>query len=321
MIKQSVREMLLLYLYDELSSDDRRSVERLLSTSAECRAELDGLKKLHQTLAQYKPAVVGDRALDEVRGELRVAIRHERLRKSFTQTISDFLAESVFSQYKLAFGGVATIAVGFLLGYAVFYSPMQENNSLFRQTSSGSTFDQSESQLMNVRFLNQSSDDGSVELTFDAVTPMHVKGTTNDPRITQILARALVNERNPGVRLKTVSAISDQTKLQPSTEKEVKASLIAVLKYDQNPGVRKEALKALQKFPVDDDIVEGILFVLKNEKNTGMRIAAINFLDFSKLSGQSVDKDLLGMLKEKMQSDENNYIRIRGNAAFQEVRK
>ena len=121
--------------------------------------------------------------------------------------------------------------------------------------------------------------------------------------------------------MKTVSTFSDQTKIQPSMEKEVKSSLLAVLKYDGNPGVRKEALKALQKFPIDDDIVEGILYVLKNEKNTGMRIAAINFLDFSKLSGQSVDKDLLETLKERMQSDDNNYIRIRGNAAFQEVKQ
>jgi hypothetical protein len=313
--------MLQLYLYDELSAEDKRSVEKLLSTSPEYRAELDELKMLHQTLAHYKPVGAVDMELAEARSELRVALRHERSRTPWSQKLSDFFAESVFSQYKLVFGGVATIAVGFLLGYAVFSSPTPESTSLFRQTSAGSVFDQSEPQLMNVRFNNQNADDGMVDLTFDAVTPMHVKGSANDPRITQILARALVNERNPGVRLKTVSTISDQTKVQPSTEKEVKASLITVLKYDQNPGVRKEALKALQKFPIDDDIIEGILFVLKNEKNTGMRIAAINFLDFSKLRGESVDKNLLDLLKERMQSDENNYIRIRGNAAFQEVKK
>ena len=321
MIKQHERELLQLYLYDELSSDDRGRVEALLSASAEYRAELEDLKKLHQTLAHFHPAGAVDSVLAEARNELRVAIRRERLRTSWSQRLLDFLAESVFAQYKFAFGSVAALALGFLLGYAAFYSPSNNRNLLFQQTSSESVFDQSGTQLMNVRFKNQSADDGKVDLTFDAVTPMHVQGNANDPRITTILARALVNERNPGVRLKTVSTISDQTKIQPSTEKEVKASLIAVVKFDQNPGVRKEALRALQKFPVDDEIVEAIVYVLKNEKNTGMRIAAINFLDFSKLSGQSVDKDLLEVLKEKMQSDENNYIRIRGNAAFQEVNK
>lgn len=321
MISQTVREMLLLYFYDELTEEDKRAVDELLSTSAEYRAELEDIKKLHRTLAHYKPHVVTDQEILEARTELRVAVRHERSKVSWSKKLSDFIAESVFAQYKYALGGVATIALGFLIGYEVFYSPVPENGLLFRQTSNGTIVDQSEPQLVNVRFGNQNLEDGAVDLTFDAVIPMHVKGNANDPRITRILAKALVNERNPGVRLRTVSAISDRTTIQPSTEKEVKASLVAVLKFDQNPGVRKEALKALQKFPVDDDIVEAILYVLKNEKNTGMRIAAINFLDFSKLGGQSVDKDLLETLKEKMQSDENNYIRIRGNAAFQEIRK
>lgn len=321
MMSQTIREMLQLYLYDELNEEDRKTVDQMLSTSAEHRAELEHLKKFHTVLAQYKPHAVTDVELANARNELRVAIRRERSKVSWTQRVSDFIADSVFVQYKYALGGVATIAVGFLIGYAVFYSPAPDNGSLFRQTSNGSAVDQSETQLVNVRFANQDMQAGMVDITFDAVTPMRVKGSVNDPRITAILARALVNERNPGIRLKTVSAISDQKTIQPSIEKEVKASLIAVLKYDQNPGVRKEALKALQKFPVDDNIVEAILYVLKNEKNTGMRIAAINFLDFSKLSGQPVDKDLLQTLKEKMQSDDNNYIRIRGNAAFQEVRK
>jgi len=321
MVSKSVREMLQLYLYDELSEDDKRSVEEMLSTSSECRAELEDLKDFHRTLAHYHPAGAVEQVLAEARKELNATIRHERSREPWLQKVSDFFADSVFTQYRLAFGGLATLAVGFLLGYAVFYSPGPETNPLFRETSAGSTVNQSESQLMNVRFLNQDNENGTVDLTFDAVTPMHVKGNVNDPRITSILARALVNERNPGIRLKTVNTISDQTKIQASTEKEVKSSLITVLKYDQNQGVRKEALNALQKFPIDDDIVEAILYVLKNEKNTGMRIAAINCLDFSKLTGQSVDKDLLEMLKEKMQSDDNNYIRIRGNAAFREIKR
>jgi hypothetical protein len=320
-MKESVREMLQLYLYDELTVEERRQMEEMLSSSPEIRSELEELKKLHRTLEHYTPVGAVDQILAEARNELRIAIRRERLKVPLAERLSDFFAESVFAQYKLAFGSVATVALGFLLGYAVFSSPSQDRSRLFRETSAGTVFDQSETQLVNVKFSNQDTERGMVDLTFDAVTPMHVQGTVNDPRITTILAKALVNERNPGVRLRTVSTFSDQTKILPSTEKQVKSSLITVLKYDQNPGVRKEALKVLQKFPVDDDIVEAILYVLKNEKNTGMRIAAINFLDFSKLSGQSVDKDLLTMLKERMQSDDNNYIRLRGNAAFQEVKK
>jgi hypothetical protein len=316
-----MRELLQLYLYDELSPDDKRRVEKMLSTSGEWRSELEDLKGLHGMLARFRPAEVEERQLAEARNQLRAALRIERTRSSWKSKFIEFIEDSVFSQYKLALGGVVTVAVGFLLGYAVFSSRVPETGSSFNVASGGSSFDQREPQFANVRFISQDSENGTVELTFNAVTPVHVKGSINDPRITKVLAQALVNERNPGVRLKTVSAFSDQANIQPSMEKEVEASLISVLKYDRNPGVRKEALKALQKFPIDDDIVEAVLYVLKNEKNTGMRIAAINCLDFSKLTGKSLDKDLLDMLKEKMQSDENNYIRIRGNAAFQEVSK
>jgi HEAT repeats len=321
MINQHTREMLQLYLYDELSAEDKRAVEDMLRDSEECRAELDQLKRLHTVLAQYKPAPVSDEELGAARAELRMTIRHEQTRVSWTRKISDFVADSVFVQYKYALGSVAAVAVGFLVGYAVFSTPARDNSSLFQQASNESAVNPGQTQIVNVHFLNQDVERGKIDLTFDAVTPMHIEGNVNDPRITAILAKALVNERNPGVRLKTVSAISDRGRIQPSVEREVKTSLIAVLKYDKNPGVRQEALKALQKFPVDDDIVEAILYVLKNESNTGLRIAAINFLDFSKLSGQSIDKDLLNTLKERMQSDDNNYIRIRGNAAFQEIKQ
>ncbi len=315
------RELLQLYLYDELPTADKRRVEEMLSTSEEYRLELDELKKLHAALAHFQPTGEVERELLEARNQLRRAIRVERSRISWRERITEFLGDSVFAQYKYALGSVATVAFGFVLGYAVFSSPGERSGILLKQVAGAAQYEQGEAQLANVRFLSQETESGIVDLTFDAITPVRVKGSVNDPRITKVLAQALVSERNPGVRMKTVSAISEQSKIQPSVEKEVKSSLITVLKFDQNPGVRKEALKALQKFPIDDDIVEAVLYVLKNEKNTGMRIAAINCLDFSKLRGLPVDKDLLDMLKQKMQSDENNYIRIRGNAAFQEVKQ
>jgi hypothetical protein len=322
MSRKSLQELVQLYFYDELSPSDKQRVEDMLASSAEWRAELDELKKLHRLMIQHMTPDVSDQLLQEARSELRAAIRIERARQPWTQRFAEFFGESVFVEYRLVFGGVATLALGFLLGYAIFATPGSDHGpSLFSQASSSSVIDQGEPLLTNVRFVERGSKDGTVELTFDAVTPIRVKGNINDDRITKVLARAMLNEQNPGVRLRSVSTFSDQSRIQRSTEKEVKSSLIAVIKYDENRGVRKEALKALQKFPVDDDIVEAILFVLKNEKHTGMRIAAINFLDFAKLMGSPVDKDLLEMLKEKMQSDDNNYIRIRGSAAFQEARQ
>ena len=47
---------------------------------------------------------------------------------------------------------------------------------------------------------------------------------------------------------------------------------------DENPGVRKEALKALAQFPMDEKIKTAYLDILKHDNNSAIRIAAINAL-------------------------------------------
>ena len=72
---------------------------------------------------------------------------------------------------------------------------------------------------------------------------------------------------------------------------------------------------------MDQEIKQAFLFVLTHEKNPGLRIAAINTLDSARVSGQAVDQDVLIVLRDKMQTDENNYIRHRARAVVEEVRQ
>jgi hypothetical protein len=60
---------------------------------------------------------------------------------------------------------------------------------------------------------------------------------------------------------------------------------------------------------------------LANEKNTGLKIAVINSLDLSQYENQPVNQEILSMFKNRVQSDDNNYIRIRAKAALQEVKQ
>ena len=137
----------------------------------------------------------------------------------------------------------------------------------------------------------------------------------------KVLAHALVNDENPGVRLRSVSAFSTQIQKLKMPDREVKAALILALKTDGNPAVRKEALKTLQGFPFDEEIKQVFLHVLMRDNNPALRIAAINSLDSARVQGQGTDKDFLEVLKERMQSDENNYIRIRAKSVLEEIKQ
>ena len=157
-----------------------------------------------------------------------------------------------------------------------------------------------------------------MEFSFEAVSPVHVKGNINDERVQKVLAHALVNDQNPGVRLRTVNAIASQGERLRIPDREIRAALILAVKTDENPGVRKEALKTLRSFPFDEEIKQAFLYVLMKDKNPALRIEAINSLDSART--RVVDKELMDVLTQRMQSDENSYVRIRAKAVLEEVK-
>jgi HEAT repeat protein len=142
---------------------------------------------------------------------------------------------------------------------------------------------------------------------------MKVKGSINDERIQKVLTYALVQEQNPGVRLRAINAIGDS---QVKPDPEIKKALITTLKSDENAGVRREALSLLQKFPFDQETKEAFLYVLEHDKNAALRIAVIQSLSTTKKAG---DKEVMNVLKERVETDNNNFIRMKAKAVLQEV--
>jgi HEAT repeat protein len=139
----------------------------------------------------------------------------------------------------------------------------------------------------------------------------------DDPAIQKVLTHAMLNEENPGVRLKAVSAINASG--AEARDPEVKTALIKALEMDANAGVRKEALDALRMFPFDGEIKHALLRALVADANPGIRVAAINALDSAQGGGLGVDSDVLSVLKQKAETDDNNYIRVKARAVVQEA--
>jgi hypothetical protein len=319
MTHEQYRERVELMYYDELEAAERKDVEAHLRECKECRAWHDELKKLHGVLAQYTPVEVTDRLLFEARDQLISAMRDKGARTSLLDRIRDFLAGSLVPNYKIALGGVLTIALGFSLGYVAFKPGSAQSPSLpipLQAVGQSPEFDKGEGQIANVRDIATDPKSGEVEFMFDAVMPVHMKGSVNDPKIQQVLAHAILSEENPGVRLRTVNAIASERVERPDSE--VRDILIMAAVSDQNAGVRMEALKALDQFPMDEKIKKTYLDVLKHDNNSAIRIAAINALASSKVETSGRDKEFMDVLKQRMQTDNNDYIRLRAKAVLQE---
>ena len=318
---QVYKEWLQLLIYGELTDEQKAELDAHVRTCTECKSELKQLERFHSLLSHHRSVEPTDELLAEARQELRAALRIERSRQTFWDWITEFIPRFVFPKYAVAFGAVAVLAIGIALGRYVLSPLTQPQQPVPTQTAKSAALLDGETRISNVRFIDADASDGEVEFTFDAIAPVRIKGSINDDRVQKVLVHALLNDQNPGVRLRSVNAFASQAHNLKLPDPQVKKSLIAALKSDANPGVRKEALRVLLTFPFDEEIKSAFLHVLLHDKNAGLRIAAINSLDSVRIVGQHSDNEFLDVLKEKMQSDENNYVRIRAKAVLQEVRQ
>jgi hypothetical protein len=314
-------EWLQLSLYHELSEQERVLLDNHLTTCEQCRRDLDELKKLHSTLAHRPSVVIQEPLLQDARRNLRLRIHAGAAQKSLWGKVKDALDGFLAPPVQAALGGVAMIAIGILVGYFVFRAPSEESLAI-KQTAA---MEAGESQITNIRFLDRDAQTGDVEFTFETITPVHIRGNVNEEHVQKVLARALVSNQNAGMRLRAVNMIGTQTGQRqnriPEFDAEVKSALVSALLHDRNLGVRKEALNVLRNYLPDPDIVRVFLQVLASEKNTGLKIAAINSLDLSQYENQPINREILEMFKNKAQSDDNNYIRIKAKTALQEVQQ
>ena len=320
---EQFREWIQLLVYGELKPDEQASLDQHLSGCTECQSELRELRNLKTVAGEPPRFQVSDSLLQEARQELRAALRIERSRVPLWDAINAKLDELLSPVGKLALSGSAMAAAGFFVGYLVFSSAP---SGVAIQAVSGDTeILRGEARITNVRFDDADPSDGIVEFSFDAVSPVRVKGDPNDPGVQSVLTKALMTEENPGVRLRTVSAITSQIQIGRSASSEgdddVKRALIDAMKSDVNPGVRKEAMQALKKFPFDDAIKNGLLHVLGQDTNEGLRVEAINTLGAVRDQMKASDEHLLETLQKRVETDNNRYVRQRARAVLEEVRQ
>ena len=315
-------EWLQLALYDELTEREKTLFDNHLTSCESCRIELDQMKKFSAIIAQRKPVAVPEALLQDSRRDLRLRLQDKAAGRSLFGKIKDAVDDLLAPQRQAALVGITALAIGVLAGFFIFRSSSEKSLLIQQAGSISPVMEAGESQIANIRFIDRDTRSGNVDFTFETITPVHIRGNVNDEYVQKVLARALVSNQNAGVRLRAVNMIGDQAEQKgaPGLDKEIKSALIAALLHDPNLGVRKEALQALQHYLPDSAIVRVFLTVLANEKSTGLKVAAINSLDLSKYENQPISGDIQSMLKSKIQSDDNNYIRIRAKAALQEVR-
>jgi hypothetical protein len=318
---EEYKDMIYLLVNNELNANEESLLEKHLLTCESCSAEFEQQKKLKEILSEEKESGSFDQLLNEARLDLHTALRLEKIKMSSGNNFYDKLLSFFAQPYKFAIASAAILITGIYMGFLIFNNPVQVQENPISQTvnspkAQNATLLQDNTRISNLRFINQNLKSGEVEFSFDAVKPMTMKGNVNDQRIQNILTYSMLNEQNPGIRLNSINAISTN---QPNDmDNDVKKALMSVVKYDSNPGVRREAIKVLQKFPYDEKLKETYLYVLLHDSTSGMRIEAINSLVQAKNNGHKFDQNEMSIFQKTMRTDDNNYIRYRARNVVEE---
>lgn len=316
MKKEEYKELMQLSIYGELNSEDQVRLEAYLKKHPDLNKEYHKLKKLRSFISQNTSSKTSDDLLNDVRGQLREALRKERNRKSLIHQVITVATE--FLHPNIAFGGAVILMVGLVIGY-YSSSLLSDRNDFIFQPVSNTTDSEPQTSISNVRFIDNDANDGEIEFEFDAIAPMHLKGKIDDPQIQKILTYAFLNESNAGVRLSSVNAFRNQSVNRKLSDPSIKMVLIKSLKTDENPGVRSEALRVLQQYLFDADIRDALLHVISKDENSGIRVSAINALEMAKMDGTKFDDVTINALKQHIEKEQNNYIRSRAVNLVKEI--
>lgn len=305
---RKIRRQLVLFLYGELDSDRQRAVIDHLKQCADCRAELEDLRSFHGLADRVAPSVP-ESLLREARSQLRGALSARSERSPSWSLRRRFFSGWTFGVAAAA--GLACLALGFFVGRFLWEAPGAAPPEALAQV-----LEDPQIALSNVRFVS-GDPDGEMEIAFDAVRPLRLKASADDPLMRRVLSQTLLSSLNPGVRMRAVGLIGQQRK---KMDDEVKQALIRAAKWDENSGVRRRALTVLRDLAVDRDVKEALLHVLLHDENPGLRVAAIGALEASARQGEAVDPTLLRLVEAKNETEPNDFVRLRTQAYLEEVR-
>ena len=308
---EKLQELIQLYVLGELDNSAKAELEKHLENSEKARLELENVQSMFRNFSENKPEEINDDVLITSRQNLLRQIRIEGSEENFYSKMFRWLEQINVNGYKLAASSVSAVVVGIVIGFLIFGSnPANISTDSPFEAINIDNIKNSDRNLSNIRFETDAATE-SIQISFDAVKSVTYNGDMNDEVVKYLLASALLNNKNPGSRLRTVNTIVEQTAVAENRDPKIKSALITSLKSDSNPAVRKAALEALKNYNYDNEIRDAILYVLSNDTNSGLRVNAINALAGLKIDGISIDDKIKNELNNRINNEENGFVKYR----------
>lgn len=286
-----------LFIYDELADDAKFEFEQHVRHCVGCRRELDAALAFKEGMGALPMKEISPSFLAANRMQLQEQLEHaEQSRNIFSSFIFD--ATGWFHQIKLAPALVAALLIiGFAGGAATAY---RMGGQLKPADNQQTIQPPAEGNIGSIESIIPVANSNQVQIKYNTLQPQIMNGSTDDPRIRQLLVLAARNNRNSGLVLDSIDVLTRRTE-----DNAVREVLVETLRYDKNPGVRLKSLEALKSYVRDDvHVRDAVVEALLHDNNAGVRQEAISLLDVVK-----ADTSVRSALVVLAERDQNKFIR------------
>jgi hypothetical protein len=295
------KENIVLFIYGELADDAKFEYEQHVRHCLGCRRELDAALEFKDSMAAAPVKEVSPNFLAANRMQLQEALEHaEQSRNIFSSFIFD--ATGWFHQIKLAPAMTAALLIlGFVGGVGTTYKMMEDKKAPITASGNRDPIEvPAEANIGSIESVTPAANSNQVQIKYNTLQPQTLNGSSDDPRIRQLLVLAARNTRNPAVALDSIDVLT-----RGSEDDAVREVLIEALRYDKNPGVRLKSLDALKGYVRDDvHVRDAVVEALLHDNNAGVRQEAISLLDAVK-----ADSSVRSALTVLADRDPNKFIR------------
>lgn len=305
-------QLIIDYFYDELDPDQIEAVEKHVQECESCAAALKALRQLGEHLPQNDVPEPDQATLNLLRTMTSLRLKNMTAELPRRKIIS----------------WIPQIAFGFcllLLGYFAGQSrniPQQSNSQDFIRELIMATNEVKAQNtaidpfLLNIKKINYDEGSGNVEIEYNTINDIRIKGDLYDSDVMGLLQQALLEEENTTVRLHAVKAIrSMSSESEPSTSMHNFVDVFEqMMENEPNMGVRYQIVQALKYLPWSDELKSLLMKTVVDQKDNSLRVEAFRTL----VRRTEEPREIEGLL-QKVKNDSTTFIRVRAQKMLDQL--
>jgi Putative zinc-finger len=296
------QQKIALFAYGELPDDQCHALEGHLASCKQCQEEYAAVQAFQQAMALVPAQEPSANLLAQARLRLEEAL-DSMPRSSWLMRVQQSIVRGVSMLGRAPVAASALLVLGLGSGgWAGYQFAARVPGPVAELPASI----EGAGKIANINSIVREPNTENVAIHFNRLVPETAQGSLDDPQIRQLLLLGAQSQVNPGVAQNSVSLLADECLAgHQCSDGPIRKALLVALKYDKNTGVRLRALNGLKPYVAEDMRVrDGVLEALMDDPDATVRSRAIELLQ-----PVEADSSVREVLHTVASEDDNPHIR------------